>query len=254
MLLTRPVRYASQWKRGWINGVHRGEDWTFLRNDKPNTLGVYAAAPGVVTAVQFGYKNGRNENGGWGNRIVVTHTDRSKTTYNHLLEGSAAVSLGQPVDRGQTLATMGNTGLSSGDHLHFEMLLDGHRVNPAPYYSQDLPGTAIVIPTPGGGGGRPTPPPSDQKDDDMSMVITATRDSKDGLIKKGFSFTDDFTGPLVLLTGEELNALRYFRDREGIPFRNGEWSGDQIRDLMTRRGYRPWRANGSTDYVAAPRF
>jgi murein DD-endopeptidase MepM/ murein hydrolase activator NlpD len=84
---------------------------------------VYAAAPGVVISAGWA--------GGYGNRIVIDHgmvrgVDLA-TTYNHL---TRIVAGGGHVTRGQLIAYSGTTGLSTGCHLHFEVLVNGSYVNP----------------------------------------------------------------------------------------------------------------------------
>ncbi|MGV1008993.1 MAG: peptidoglycan DD-metalloendopeptidase family protein [Dermatophilaceae bacterium] len=84
---------------------------------------VYATAPGRVISAGWG--------GGDGNRIVIDHGIQRgvdlATTYNHL---SSFVVRGGSVSRGQLIAYSGNTGYSTGCHLHFETLEDGQFVNP----------------------------------------------------------------------------------------------------------------------------
>lgn len=65
-----------------------------------------------------------------GNYIKVIHSANICTTYNHLSRIDTAV--GQQVVRGQTIGLVGSTGVSTGPHLHFELLIDGVRVDPAP--------------------------------------------------------------------------------------------------------------------------
>lgn len=55
------------------------------------------------------------------------------TLYAHMLEGSRKVSKGDKVVQGQVIGTVGNTGKSTGTHLHFEVLIKGSPVNPIPY-------------------------------------------------------------------------------------------------------------------------
>ena len=69
--------------------------------------------------------------GGFGNHIVITHPNGIDTLYAHL--SSIHVSEGQRVSRGQVIGAVGNTGRSTGPHLHFEVRKNGQRVNPTPY-------------------------------------------------------------------------------------------------------------------------
>ena len=68
---------------------------------------------------------------GYGNTIIISHGDGLKTRYAHL--SSFLVSIGQSVEQGTTIGKSGNTGNSTGPHLHFEILLDGEPVNPLNY-------------------------------------------------------------------------------------------------------------------------
>jgi murein DD-endopeptidase MepM/ murein hydrolase activator NlpD len=74
---------------------------------------VLAAADGVVTFV--------GQQSGYGNHVEIRDTDGSVTTYSHLSAFDATV--GQPVKAGQLVARSGNTGHSTGPHLHFEVKL-----------------------------------------------------------------------------------------------------------------------------------
>jgi murein DD-endopeptidase MepM/ murein hydrolase activator NlpD len=69
--------------------------------------------------------------GGYGNRVVISHGRVSggtlATTYNHL---SRVVVRSGSVSRGQVIAYVGTTGMSTGCHLHYETLLNGSYVNP----------------------------------------------------------------------------------------------------------------------------
>lgn len=71
--------------------------------------------------------------GGYGNCVMIDHGDGVVTVYGHLSEFSCTV--GDYVNQGQQIALSGNTGRSTGPHLHFEMRVNGSSVDPAPYLS-----------------------------------------------------------------------------------------------------------------------
>jgi LysM repeat protein len=75
---------------------------------------VYAAADGqIIAAKSTGY------NGGYGSMIIIKHNGNIQTVYAHL--SYVGVSVGQYVTKGQTIGAVGNTGRSTGPHLHFEV-------------------------------------------------------------------------------------------------------------------------------------
>lgn len=80
----------------------------------PNGTPVYAAAAGAVIVARSG-----GYNGGYGNYVVVSHDNGTQTLYAHL--SSVSVSMGQAVEKGTKLGGVGNTGRSTGYHLHFEV-------------------------------------------------------------------------------------------------------------------------------------
>lgn len=69
--------------------------------------------------------------GGYGNYVIVQHSNGYSTLYAHM--SSVAVSNGQSVSQGQTLGYVGSTGFSTGAHLHFEVRVNGNRVDPEQY-------------------------------------------------------------------------------------------------------------------------
>lgn len=92
-----------------------------------------------VVAVKAGTvvtSTARKENGkyvSYGEYVIINHHDGTMTLYAHMLENSRKVIEGQNVSQGQVLGTVGNTGNSSGTHLHFEVRVNGKAVNPLPY-------------------------------------------------------------------------------------------------------------------------
>ncbi|OIO19164.1 MAG: hypothetical protein CO029_02685 [Candidatus Magasanikbacteria bacterium CG_4_9_14_0_2_um_filter_41_10] len=86
---------------------------------------IYASRGGTVKISQCGY------NGGYGCYIILDHGDGVNTLYGHASQ--LYVSAGETIIQGQTIAAMGNTGRSTGPHLHFEVRINGVRTNPLKY-------------------------------------------------------------------------------------------------------------------------
>ncbi|MBI5022953.1 MAG: M23 family metallopeptidase [Candidatus Magasanikbacteria bacterium] len=85
---------------------------------------IYAALDGVVET------SGWNR-GGYGYQVVLRHSNGLKTRYAH--SSKLYVSVGQEVSKGDVIALIGSTGRSTGPHVHFEVIVDGVRVNPFLY-------------------------------------------------------------------------------------------------------------------------
>lgn len=111
--------YYGNRRSGWHTG---------LDISGPSASGklVLAAESGTVELVKF-------SNRSYGNQVVINHGNGVKTRYAHMLDGSISVSVGQRVSRGQPIGRVGNTGNSSGAHLHFEVIVNGNTVNPINY-------------------------------------------------------------------------------------------------------------------------
>ena len=84
---------------------------------------IYAAAKGKVTFV--GWK------GGYGKTVEIRHGNGMMTRYAHMSKFDARI--GQNVEAGQTIGAIGNTGRSTGPHLHFEVRIHNRAVNPRPF-------------------------------------------------------------------------------------------------------------------------
>jgi len=93
--------------------------------DIPGATGtaIYATADGIVGRAQWA--------NGYGNLVELEHGKGIQTRYGHL--SAILVQPGMRVSRGQLIARMGSTGRSTGSHLHYEVRLDGHAVNPMPF-------------------------------------------------------------------------------------------------------------------------
>jgi murein DD-endopeptidase MepM/ murein hydrolase activator NlpD len=84
---------------------------------------IYAADSGRVEAT--------NKGRGYGNDIIINHGGGKKTLYAHL--SKIFVHVGDNVEKGQTMGMMGCTGWCTGTHLHFEVIINGSKVNPLSY-------------------------------------------------------------------------------------------------------------------------
>ncbi len=105
-----PTRGASSY--------HKGIDWS-----TPTGTAVMASSAGTVVKAGWG--------SGYGYVVYINHADGRQTRYGHL--SKVLVSAGQTVSQGQKIALSGNTGVSTGPHVHFEILINGSQVNPLNY-------------------------------------------------------------------------------------------------------------------------
>lgn len=101
--------------------------WAHNGLDIANKSGtaIYAAEAGTIDIAATGW------NGGYGNTILINHGGGKKTRYGHLT--TLYVKVGDKVERGENIGTMGSTGRSTGPHLHFEVIINGTRYNPLNY-------------------------------------------------------------------------------------------------------------------------
>ena len=95
--------------------------------------GVDLAAPGGsnILAAADGTVRSAGWNGGYGYCVVIDHGGGVATLYGH--SSKLLVSSGQKVSKGQVIALVGTTGMSTGNHLHFEVLKNGATTDPMPY-------------------------------------------------------------------------------------------------------------------------
>jgi len=94
-------------------------------------IDIAAEAGTEVVAPARGTVRWTGRKGPLGNTLIVDHGYGIETTYGHLEE--IHVKRGQPVQRGQWIASMGSTGRSTGPHLHYSVAVNGHAVDPEKY-------------------------------------------------------------------------------------------------------------------------
>jgi hypothetical protein len=104
--------------------MHEGIDLTC-----PSGTKIFAPADGIVIEAGF-------TTGGYGTRIIIDHGFGYMTVYGHLQ--NTLVNARDKVKRGDVIGLVGNTGLSTCPHLHYEVLLYGKKINPINYYTGDL--------------------------------------------------------------------------------------------------------------------
>ena len=93
---------------------------------------VVAVKAGTVV-ISTAKKNPNGTYRSYGEYVVINHHDGTMTLYAHMLAGSRKVERNQQVSQGQVIGIVGNTGNSTGTHLHFEVKVNGKAVNPLPY-------------------------------------------------------------------------------------------------------------------------
>ena len=105
------------------SSYHKGVDWSV-----PTGTAVFASCGGTVARAGWG--------SGYGYCVYINHEDGRQTRYGHL--SKVLVKVGQTVKQGERIALSGNTGVSTGPHLHFEILINGSQVNPLKYLNQGV--------------------------------------------------------------------------------------------------------------------
>lgn len=98
--------------------MHRGVDF-----GAPIGTPIYAAGDGTV--------NFASKKGGYGNYLVIRHSGKYSTAYGHVSRFARDITPGKKVKQGQIVAYVGNSGMSTGPHLHYEVLVNNQQVNPS---------------------------------------------------------------------------------------------------------------------------
>lgn len=97
--------------------AHTGVDWA-----APRGTPILASGDGIVE--QAGW------NGGYGQQTVIRHANGYQTTFNHQSKIADGVVPGARIRQGQIIGYVGSTGLSTGNHLHYELIINGTKVDP----------------------------------------------------------------------------------------------------------------------------
>lgn len=118
------VRFREKHPVTGDSRMHWGQDFK-----APEGTEVFATGAGTV--INAGWSGG-----GHGNRVVIDHGYGFQTVYGHL--SGIKVSVGQKVKRFELIGLSGNTGVSTGPHLHYEVILSGKYDIPSNYFSDDL--------------------------------------------------------------------------------------------------------------------
>jgi murein DD-endopeptidase MepM/ murein hydrolase activator NlpD len=114
------MRSGYGWRRHPILGyskMHTGVDWA-----APRGTPIYAAGTGVVEKAEW--------EGGYGRYIRVRHAYGYETAYGHMSAFARGIHAGSKVRQGQLIGYVGSTGLSTGAHVHYEILVNGRFVDP----------------------------------------------------------------------------------------------------------------------------
>lgn len=107
-----------------ISKFHTGLDFTASTGTP-----IYAASDAIVEIADA-------EARGYGNHVVLDHGYGYKTLYGHM--SRFTVKPGQKINRGDIIGYVGNTGTSSGPHLHYEVIKNGDKINPINFFASDL--------------------------------------------------------------------------------------------------------------------
>jgi murein DD-endopeptidase MepM/ murein hydrolase activator NlpD len=98
--------------------MHTGVDWS-----APKGSPIIAAGNGTV--IKAGW-----DKGGYGNQTLIQHPNGYVTSYNHQSAIAKGVVEGAKVTQGQVIGWVGTTGQSTGPHLHYEVIVNGNKVDP----------------------------------------------------------------------------------------------------------------------------
>jgi murein DD-endopeptidase MepM/ murein hydrolase activator NlpD len=124
-LVRKPVPVGTETSPfGWrthpllhISEMHTGVDWA-----APTGTPIFAAGNGTIEEI--------GPKGGYGKYVRIRHTDGYETAYGHMTAFARGLEVGTHVRQGQVIGFVGSTGMSTGSHVHFEILVNSHFVDP----------------------------------------------------------------------------------------------------------------------------
>jgi hypothetical protein len=126
-----------------LTNGHNGIDFAL-----PEGNPVLAAADGVVSRAELDTTSAIDSSKGYGYHVRIQHLDGSTSIYGHFQEDSFIVQTGATVRMGDILGRSGNTGYSTGPHLHFEVRLGlaaGTAINPEPFLVDEIPPAELLF-------------------------------------------------------------------------------------------------------------
>ena len=224
--------------------LHTGQDLVSLPTPGP----VVAAAAGTVISA--------GADGGYGNAVVLDNGGGVRTLYGHLASIDPAITARAVVWIGQRLGVEGSTGASTGNHLHYEVQIDGTPVDPVPFMldhgaplngqaiaPSDPPGSAATGGGEQGGIGFPLPPPGTPR---LESLHTSALPIPAAIKTDYLAAADRYKVPWTLLagigmeeTGQGRNEATSSAGAQGLmQFMPATWaaygvdgSGDGIADI-----------------------
>lgn len=183
--------------------VHKGLDIKVYIGDT-----IKAAFSGKVRIVDY-------ERGGYGNYVVIRHNNGLETVYGHL--SKQLVEENQTVKAGEPIGLGGNTGFSTGSHLHFECLFLGKAIDPAllfDFENQDIVSDYYVFRNDAESGGKNFASKSDRNKGEESNAANTVVDIKYHKVKRGDSLYSIATE--LGTTVERLCSLNHISKRQRL--------------------------------------
>lgn len=183
--------------------VHKGLDIKVYIGDT-----IKAAFSGKVRIVDY-------ERGGYGNYVVIRHNNGLETVYGHL--SKQLVEENQTVKAGEPIGLGGNTGISTGSHLHFECLFLGKAIDPAllfDFENQDIVSDYYVFRNDAESGGKNFASKSDRNKGEEPNAANAVVDIKYHKVKRGDSLYSIATE--LGTTVERLCSLNHISKRQRL--------------------------------------
>ncbi len=124
-LVRKPVALGAETSPfGWrvhpllhIKEFHSGVDWA-----APFGTPIFSAGNGTIEEI--------GPRGGYGKYVRIRHPDGYETAYGHMTAFARGLDIGSHVRQGQVIGFVGSTGVSTGSHVHFEIWVNGHVVDP----------------------------------------------------------------------------------------------------------------------------